>query len=151
MGRLAEVGVGVPLGLALALHAGVHLVQSVINNQTDGEVLLLLRLVDETSGTNGHPLKADPRSLILPMMINGAPLMLGLALAPACGMPLGLATVLDLALLAGMLFPSNEESLPQRAQAEVLQLGVAAVHQGLQELLAQTAPDGAQHTLMRLP
>lgn len=56
-------------------------------------------------------------------------LQLGLALAPACGMPLGLATVLDLALLAGMLFPSNEESLPLRAQAEVLQLGVAAVHQ----------------------
>ena len=56
-------------------------------------------------------------------------LQLGLALAPACGMLLGLVTVLDLALLAGRLFQSTEESLPQRAQAEVLQLVAAVVHQ----------------------
>ena len=61
---LAEVGVGVPLDLALALHAGVHLVQTVINSQTGGEVLLLLMLVGETSGTSGHPPKVKWSSCV---------------------------------------------------------------------------------------
>lgn len=56
-------------------------------------------------------------------------LQLGLALALACGTLLGLVTTQDLGLLVVMLFQSTEESLPQRAQAEVLQLGVAVVHQ----------------------
>lgn len=53
----------------------------------------------------------------------------GLVLAPACGTLLGLVTTQDLGLLVVMLFQSTEESLPQRAQAEVLQLGVAVVRQ----------------------
>lgn len=53
----------------------------------------------------------------------------GMALALACGMLLGLVTALGLALLVVMLSQSTEESLPQRAQAEVLQLGVAVVYQ----------------------
>ena len=75
MGRLAEVGVEVPLGLALALHAGVHLVQSVINSQTGGEVLLLLRLVGETSGTSGHPLKVSWRSCFYALLCKCFPVV----------------------------------------------------------------------------
>lgn len=56
-GTLAEAGVVGPLALVLRLHDGVHQVQIVISILTAGEVLLLLRLVEETSGTNGHQLK----------------------------------------------------------------------------------------------
>ena len=63
------------------------------------------------------------------LSICGWFLQLGLALALACVMLLGLVTALGLALLVVMLSQSTEESLPQRAQAEVLQLGVGAVRQ----------------------
>lgn len=56
-------------------------------------------------------------------------LQLGLALALACGTLLGLVTTQHLGLLVVMLFQSTEENLPQQARAEVLQLGVAVVHQ----------------------
>ena len=59
VGRLVEAGVVVLLALVLHLQDGVHQGQIVISSPTAGEVLLLLRQVEETSGTNGQLLKVS--------------------------------------------------------------------------------------------